>query len=49
MRIITYDVECFAHDFIVVFKDFETGIYTVVHNDNEAVQACLNDDSIYIG
>ena len=49
MRIITYDCEVFAYDWIVVFKDKETGDYTVIHNDNEALKMAISDDNIYIG
>ena len=49
MKWFTYDVECFAHDFIVVFKDKETGEYAVFHNDNDGVKDFINDDSIYCG
>lgn len=49
MRLITYDCEVFAYDFLVTFKDKETGKYTCIWNDNEAVKACLNEDSIYVG
>ena len=49
MRIITYDVECFKCDWIVIFKDKETGTYTVIHNDNEALKMSLSEDAIYIG
>jgi hypothetical protein len=49
MRIISYDCEVFSHDWIVVFKDKETGIFTVVHNDNEALRSCISEDAIYIG
>ena len=49
MRWYTYDVECFAHDFILVFKDKETGEYAVFHNDNIGVRDFINDDSIYCG
>ena len=45
----TYDVECFAHDFIVVFKDKETGEYTVFHNDNDGVRDFITEDAIYCG
>lgn len=48
MRLIIYDVECFKYDWLVVFKDKETGAYTVIHNDNEALKMALSDD-IYIG
>lgn len=49
MRIITYDVECFKYDWIVVFKDKETGTYAVIHNDNEALKMVLSEDAVYVG
>lgn len=49
MRIITYDGEVFAYDWIVVFKDKESGTYTVIHNDNEALKMTLSEDAIYVG
>jgi hypothetical protein len=49
MRWYTYDTEVFAHDFIVVFKDKETGRYSVFHNNNADVREFINDDSIYCG
>lgn len=49
MRIITYDCEVFAYDWLVVFKDKETGMRTRIWNDNEALRECLDDESIYIG
>lgn len=49
MRIITYDVECFKYDWVVVFKDKESGTYTAIHNDNEALKMSLSDDAIYVG
>lgn len=49
MRWYTYDTEVFAHDFIVVFKDKETGEYVIFHNDNAGVRDFINDDSIYCG
>ena len=48
MRLVVYDVECFSHDWLVVFKDIETGKYTVVHNDNEELKECINDDTVYV-
>ena len=45
----TYDTECFAYDFIVVFKNKETGEYVVFHNDNEGVKDFINEYSIYCG
>lgn len=38
MRLIIYDVEVFAFDWIVVFKDVESGVHTVIHNDSEALR-----------
>lgn len=49
MKWYTYDTEVFSHDFIVVFKDKETGEYTVFHNDNEGVRDFITDDAIYCG
>ena len=49
MRWFTYDVEVFAHDWIVVFKDKETGEYAVFHNDYEGVIQFIFDEAIYCG
>lgn len=49
MGIVTYDVECFAHDWLVVFKDKESGRYTSIWNDNEALAECISVNNIYIG
>ena len=49
MRLVTHDCEVFAHDWIVVFKDYETKHFTVIHNDNQALLACIDDDSVYCG
>ena len=49
MRWYTYDTETFAHDFIVVFKDKETGEYAVFHNDNLGVKEFISEDAIYCG
>ncbi|MDR1755227.1 MAG: ERF family protein [Eubacterium sp.] len=48
-RTIIYDVEVFLHDWLAVFKDHETGEYTVFHNDNEALTEYIDTDDIYIG
>ena len=32
-----------------MFKDHESGQYTVIHNDNEALKACISEDCIYVG
>lgn len=49
MRLITYDCEVFAYDWLVVLKDKESGQYTPIHNDNEALKMVLDDDSVYLG
>ena len=49
MRLVTYDCEVFAHDWIVVFKDYESKHFSVIHNDNQALLACIDDDSVYCG
>lgn len=49
MRLITYDCEVFAYDWLVVLKDKETGTYTCIWNDNEALRMALSDDCIYVG
>jgi hypothetical protein len=49
MKLIVYDCEVFAHDWIVVLKDVGAGRHTVVHNDNEALKCCITDDNVYIG
>lgn len=49
MKIITYDCEVFAHNWLVTFKDIETGEYTCIWDDNEALKACMDDEYIYIG
>lgn len=49
MRLITYDCEVFAYDWLVTLKDKETGVYTCIWNDNEALKMALSDDCIYVG
>lgn len=49
MNIIVYDCEVFAYDWIVVFKDISTGIFTVIHNDNDAVREAIDEDNVYVG
>lgn len=39
----------FAHDWLVVFKDYETKHFSVIHNDNQALLACIHDDAVYCG
>ena len=49
MRWYTYDAEVLAHDFIIGFKDKETGERITFHNDNEGVRNFITDDSIECG
>lgn len=49
MRLVTYDCEVFAHDWLVVFKDYETKHFTVIYNDNAALRACIDDETVYCG
>ncbi len=49
MKWYTYDTEVFAYNFVVVFKDKETGEYAVFHNDNAGVRDFINDESVYCG
>lgn len=44
MRLISYDCEVFAYDWLVTLKDKETGVYTCIWNDNEALKMALSDD-----
>ena len=48
MRLIVYDCEVFAHDWLITLKDKETGRKTRIWNDNDALNACINDD-IFVG
>lgn len=48
MRTTVYDTEVFAYDWIVVFKETETGEYTTIHNDNDALKQYLEDDVLYV-
>ena len=51
MRWFTYDTEVFAHDFLAVFKERDTGIHYAFHNDNEAIRKFIteNDNAIFCG
>lgn len=49
MRIVTYDFEVFAYNWLVVLKDKETGIRTRIHNDSEALKMAISEDTIYVG
>lgn len=45
----TYDIEIYAHDFIVIFKNKLTGERFAFHNDNEGVRDFIVDTSIHCG
>lgn len=47
--IYVYDIETFAHDWLVVFKSIRTGEYTVIHNDNYAVKEFMTADKLLAG
>lgn len=49
MSFFTYDCEVSAFDWLVIFKQKDTGEYTVIHNDNETLKAFLNEEDIYCG
>ncbi len=49
MRMVVYDCEVFKFDWLVVFKDIETGHYTVIHNDSEALREYINEETVYVG
>ena len=49
-KIIVFDIEVFAYDWVVVFLDISNGRYTVVHNDNDAVRDYMSQpDRIFCG
>lgn len=39
-----FDCEVFAHDWLFVFKNLVTEEYTIIHNDNEAITAFMEND-----
>lgn len=49
MATVTYDCEVFKYDWVVVFKDRKTRVYTVIHNDNEALKMAISNENLYIG
>lgn len=51
MRFIIYDIEVFAYDWLIVFKDTQTGERYIFHNDNEAVLDFMHDnkDAVFVG
>ena len=49
MRLISYDCEVFAYDWLVTFKDKETGQRTRIWNDNEVLKMALSEEGVYDG
>lgn len=49
MKLYIYDIEVFSDDWIVVAKNIETKVYTVVHNDNYHLRAFLDQLDIILG
>ena len=47
--IYVFDVEVFKFDWLVVFKNIQTGEYTVIHNDNFAVKEFMTADKLLVG
>ena len=44
-----FDCEVFAYDWLFVFMNRETGEYTVIHNDNDAIKQFMDQDPILCG
>lgn len=44
-----FDCEVFAYDWVFVFTNVHTGEHTVMHNDNEAVMAFMQEKPLIAG
>lgn len=44
-----FDCEVFRYDWLFVFKDVDSGEYTVIHNDNNAVKNFMTPDKLIAG
>lgn len=49
MNLWTYDCEVSAYDWLFVFKQKDTGEYTIIHNDNDMLTAFLTEEDLYCG
>ena len=49
MRLYVYDCEVFAYDWLVIFKDYENKVFTVIHNDEEALKEFIDSECVYCG
>ena len=47
--IFIFDYEVFAYDWLLVAKNISTGEYTVIHNDNDAVKAFMEQSPLLGG
>ena len=48
-HIFIFDMEVFAHDWLVVFKELTTGEYTAIWNDSYQVQWFMNKEPVLCG
>ena len=44
-----FDFEVFLYDWLVVFKSLETGLYTIIHNNNEAIKQFMEENPTLCG
>ena len=44
-----FDCEVFAYDWLFVFKDVDSGDYTIIHNDNDAVKEFMETSPLLAG
>jgi hypothetical protein len=49
MKFYTYDCEVTAYDWLFVFKEKESGEYTICHNWNDYLINFLNEEDLYCG
>ena len=49
IKLFVYDCECFAYDWLVIFKDYENKVFTVIHNDEEALKEFIDSECVYCG
>lgn len=45
----TYDCEVTRYDWLVVFKDWQSGQFHVFHNDSPGLKEFIGDQAVYIG
>ena len=49
IKLFVYDCEVFAYDWLVIFKDYENKVFTVIHNDEEALKEFIDRECVYCG